>query len=74
MIDYKSLSIGLIVDSVCEVLAIPDEEIVDKPEINSRGGRGYISSIGKIGERVILLLDCEKLMSAEELELIASEL
>lgn len=74
VIDYKDLSVGLIVDSVCEVLAIPDEDIVDKPEINSKGSRGYISSVGKIGERVILLLDSEKLMSAEELELVTSEL
>jgi len=73
VVDYDGLTIGLIVDSVCEVLAIPDEAIVDKPEINTRGGRGYISSIGKIGERVILLIDCEKLMGAEELELVTTE-
>ncbi|HWP80941.1 MAG TPA: chemotaxis protein CheW [Candidatus Acidoferrum sp.] len=73
VIDFDGISIGLIVDSVSEVLAIPDADIAEKPEIGSMRSRGYINNIGKIGERVILLLDCQKLLSEEELSLVTSD-
>ncbi|MBP1711739.1 MAG: chemotaxis signal transduction protein [Deltaproteobacteria bacterium] len=55
-------SVGLIVDGVSEVLAIPREDIANNPERNSGNG-GYVKNIGKLGSKVILLLDCEKLLS-----------
>lgn len=66
VVDIKNISIGLIVDSVSEVLTIPEKEIVDPPEMN-KGFNRYIKKIGKVGNDVKLLLDCEKLLSEEEL-------
>jgi len=65
VIDIKDLSIGLIVDTVSEVITIPEEDIVEPPESFSNR---YIRSIGKVGNEVKLLLDCEKLLTAGELE------
>ncbi len=67
VIDTNEISIGLIVDSVSEVLIIRDEEIVPPPDIN-KGGHNYIKAIGKVGSDVKLLLDCEKLLNDEEIE------
>lgn len=67
VIDIGDISIGLIVDSVSEVLTIPDEEIVPPPEINKTGNK-YIRGIGKVGSEVKLLLDCNKLLNEEEIE------
>lgn len=66
-------SIGLIVDCVSEVLTIPDEDTVEKPEF-SGGGRGYVKSIGKVGDRIVLLIDCKKLMSKEEFDAVSGQL
>lgn len=74
VISFSGISIGLVVDCVCEVLAIPEKDIAEKPEINSRGSRGYVKKIGKIGERVVLLIDCEKLLNEEELEAVSAQL
>lgn len=67
VIDIGVISIGLIVDHVSEVLTIPDEEIVAPPDIKN-GGNHFIKGIGKVGNDVKLLLDCEKLINEEELE------
>ncbi|MFZ5944953.1 MAG: chemotaxis protein CheW [Bacillota bacterium] len=67
VIDIKELSIGLIVDSVSEVLAIPESEIVFPPEVNKTGNK-YIKGIGKVGSEVKLILDCEKLLNDDEAE------
>lgn len=66
VIDISNMSIGLIVDSVAEVLSIPGSEIVTPPDI-SKSGNKYISGIGKVSNEVKLILDCEKLMGEEDL-------
>lgn len=67
VIDIDEISIGLIVDSVSEVLSISDGEIVPPPEVNKTGNR-YIKGIGKVGNEVKLLLDCNKLLNEEDVE------
>lgn len=53
---------GLIVDSSSEVLEI-DKESIDKPPINERNEFiDYISGIGKIPDRLIILLDLIKIL------------
>ena len=67
VIDIANVAIGLIVDSVAEVLTISASEIVAPPDISKIGNK-YISGIGKVGIEVKLILDCEKLMSEEDVE------
>lgn len=67
VIDISDVSIGLIVDSVSEVLAIPEEDIVSPPKVNKDTNNRYIKGIGKVGNDVRLILDCDKLLTEEEL-------
>lgn len=67
VIDIEDISIGLIVDSVSEVLSIPDSEIVTPPEVNKTGNR-YIKGVGKVGNEVKLILDCYKLLNDHDLD------
>lgn len=62
VVDIQSISIGLIVDGVSEVISIPETEIVTPPDV-SKDGNKYINGIGKVGNDVKLLLDCEKLLN-----------
>ncbi len=66
VIDIQTVSIGLIVDSVSEVITIPDEEIVAPPDI-SRDGNRFISGIGKVSNEVKLILDCDMLLNEHEI-------
>lgn len=68
VVDISDLSIGLIVDSVAEVLTIPEQDTVDPPQVNRGINNRYIRKIGKVGSAVKLLLDCEKLLSENELD------
>lgn len=73
VVDIKELSIGLIVDSVAEVLTIPEQDIVKPPQVTKVNNR-YIKNIGKVGNEVKLLLDCEMLLSESELERIENSI
>ena len=66
VVDIKDISVGLIVDSVAEVINISEIDIVKPPEINTGFNNKYIKGIGKVGNEVKLLLDCNKLLSDEE--------
>ncbi|RED58010.1 chemotaxis protein CheW [Cohnella lupini] len=67
VVDIQEISVGLIVDSVSEVLSIPATEIVPPPETGN-GVNRYIAGIGKSGTSVILLLDCDRLLNDNEVE------
>lgn len=67
VIDINDLSIGLIVDSVAEVVNIPEQDIEAPPKMNKGYNNRFIKNIGKIGNDVKLLLDCEKLLNGDEI-------
>jgi len=67
VVDIRDLSIGLIVDSVAEVVNIPAGAVAPPPELTRRGNR-FIMGIGQAAGEVKLLLDCEKLLTEEETE------
>lgn len=67
VVSIKETTVGLIVDSVSEVLSIRDEEIVPPQELKTAQNR-YIKGIGKIGGDVKLLLDCDKLLHDGDIE------
>ena len=65
VIDIQNILIGLIVDSVSEVITIPETDIVVPPEVSKESNR-YIKDIGKVGSDVMLLLDCDKLLKEDD--------
>lgn len=67
VIDIMDLSIGLIVDSVAEVINIPEKDIEAPPKMNKGYNNRFIKNIGKVGSDVKLLLDCEKLLNDDEI-------
>lgn len=67
VIDIMDLSIGLVVDSVSEVIKILDQDIEAPPQMNKGSNNRYIKNIGKVGNDVKLLLDCEKLLTDDEI-------
>ena len=68
VVDIKDVSVGIIVDHVSEVLTIQEQDIIEPPQMNKSYNNRYIKNIGKVGNEVKLLLDCEKLLTDDELE------
>lgn len=71
VVDIGAVSIGFIVDTVSEVILIPDTEIVDPPDMSKAGNR-YIKGIGKVGSEVKLILDCHKLIHEDEIDCLST--
>jgi purine-binding chemotaxis protein CheW len=59
--------IGIIVDTVSEVLDIGGENIEPPPEMGGAVDTDFILGMGKVRETVKILLDVDKVLSGEEL-------
>lgn len=68
VVDIKDLCIGIVVDQVLEVLTIKEEDIVEPPKLSKDFNNRFIKNIGKVGNDVKLLLDCQQLLTDDELE------
>jgi purine-binding chemotaxis protein CheW len=68
VIEIKETSVGLIVDNVAEVINIDEDNIVLPPNSKTGFNNRYVRGIGKVGNEVKLLLDCDKLLNDEELD------
>lgn len=59
------MQVGLIVDSVSDVLTVEIDQQSDLPNFGSSETNKYLASITKVGERVILNIDCEKFFRSD---------
>ncbi|MEN6468652.1 MAG: chemotaxis protein CheW [Smithella sp.] len=63
----NKIAMGIVVDSVSEVLNIRSAEIEDTPSFGSKLDTDYILGMAKSGQSVKILLDIDKVMSDEEI-------
>ncbi|MBN2712304.1 MAG: purine-binding chemotaxis protein CheW [Planctomycetes bacterium] len=68
VVRLEETSVGMVVDTVNEVVDIPDESISPPPKVSSGPGSRFILGMGKIEDQVKILLDVNKLLFEEELQ------
>ncbi|MFZ5425877.1 MAG: chemotaxis protein CheW [Thermodesulfobacteriota bacterium] len=66
VIEINNMIVGFVVDSVSEVLRIPFSTVEPPPPVVSGMESEYISGVGKLEDRLLILLDLDKLLSHEE--------
>ncbi len=59
--------IGVLVDAVSAVLEIPDTDIEPPPNFGIKLRSDFISGMGKVGEKFVIILDIDKVLSVDEL-------
>jgi len=62
--------VGMVVDSVSDVTTLSPEQIKPAPEMGSALDTEYLIGLGTIDERMLILVDIDKLMSSVEMGLI----
>jgi purine-binding chemotaxis protein CheW len=70
VLNIRGRVVGAVVDSVSDVLALDAQTIKPAPEMNSAVDTSFITGIGSVGERMLILMDIEGLMASEEMGLI----
>lgn len=62
VVNVRDSTVGVVVDSVSDVMHIPPDQVEEAPKVNRRYENRFILGMGKLGEDVIILLDIEKLL------------
>ncbi|HET6514299.1 MAG TPA: chemotaxis protein CheW [Thermodesulfovibrionales bacterium] len=60
-------TVGLIVDSVSEVLRLNSDTVEPPPPMTGGAGSEFIKGVGKLKDRLLILLDIDKLLGHEEI-------
>ena len=63
ILNLRNRVVGIVVDSVSDVMELSAESIRPAPDIESVIDNDCIMGLGSVGERMLILLDIEKLMS-----------
>lgn len=72
IINVLNRVIGMVVDGVSDVVALEPEQIRPAPELGSTLDTRYLTGLGTINNQMIILMDIEKLMSSDEMQLMDS--
>ncbi len=72
VVDIDSHVMGMIVDSVSEVLRIPVSTIEPPPEIATGANAEYIQGVAKMDERLLIFLDLSRVIDLESISAMAA--
>lgn len=67
VVDSDRKLVGLIVDSASEVMRIPQSEIEQPPRIMADESSGYVTGVGKLKDRLIILVDLQRVLQRGDL-------
>ncbi len=71
VVNISGTSVGLVVDTVSEVMNIPENQIEEPPKVSKKpDGNRFVHGLGKVNEEVKILLDIQKLLYEDEMEMI----
>lgn len=70
VVSVGSKVVGLVVDAVSDVLNITKDQIEETPEIAGDVDTAFFHGMGKVGEKLILLLNIDQLVGCDKLEAI----
>ncbi|MBS4024699.1 MAG: chemotaxis protein CheW [Clostridia bacterium] len=75
VVEISGQTVGVIVDAVSEVLRLAEEAIEPPPGFIAGIAADYLTGVGKLGDRLLILLDLNKIFTIaekKELETVAS--
>jgi purine-binding chemotaxis protein CheW len=71
VLNIGSRVMGMVVDSVSDVITLKPEQIKPAPEMGSVLDTGDLIGLGTLDERMLILVDIDKLMSSDEMGFVA---
>jgi purine-binding chemotaxis protein CheW len=73
ILNLRSRIVGIVVDSVSDVMELPADSIKPAPDLDTSIDSSAVMGLGSVAERMLILLDIEKLMSGMDMGLASAE-
>ncbi|MCD6115373.1 purine-binding chemotaxis protein CheW [bacterium] len=68
VLELKDNVIGILVDSVTEVIRLPSGTVEPPPNLSTNVETAYINGVGKLEDRLLILLDIDKVFTSEQMD------
>ena len=72
VLNINGHTIGMVVDSVSDVVTLTPDQIKAAPDLGASVAAEYLQGLGTVGERMLILLDIDKLLSSDDMGLLAA--
>ena len=72
VLNINNHTIGMVVDSVSDVVTLTPDQIKPAPDLGATVSGEYLRGLGTVGERMLIMLDIDKLLGSEEMGLLAA--
>ncbi len=72
ILNLRNRIVGIVVDSVSDVMELPPESLKTAPDIDSVIDSAAVLGLGSLGDRMLILLDIERLMSSPDMGLVGT--
>jgi len=73
ILNLRNRIVGIVVDSVSDVMELAPENLKAAPDIDSSIENSAVVGLGSVGDRMLILLDIEKLMASVDMGLVSVE-
>ena len=70
IVEVTGKLIGMIVDTVSDVMKISKSNIQETPHFSAKIDTDFIMNIGKVDEKLVILLDVDKILTSDEWQMI----
>jgi len=72
ILNIQDRVVGMVVDSVSDVITLTADQIKPAPDMGTSLNTDYVVGLGTVDERMIILVDIDRLMSSEDMGVIDS--
>ena len=72
ILNIQDRIVGMVVDSVSDVITLTADQVKPAPDMGGALNTDYLVGLGTVDERMIILVDIDRLMSSEEMGVIDS--
>jgi purine-binding chemotaxis protein CheW len=73
IVEVKEILVGMIVDTVSDVVGIPQNAIQETTHFTTKIDSEFIAGIGQTNDKLVIILDIDKILSTEEIKTIEQE-
>lgn len=73
IVEVKGRLVGMLVDSVSDVVNIAEKDIQETPHFTAKIDSEFIAGIGQVNDKLVIILDIDKILSGEEIKTIEQE-
>ncbi len=73
ILNLRNRIVGIVVDSVSDVMELAAENVKAAPDMETSVESSAVVGLGSVGDRMLILLDIEKLMSSLDMGLVSAE-